>query len=37
MKPAQKTDLNNLLPMPAQRITVPLDRLFSKDEVLRRD
>jgi hypothetical protein len=32
MKPAQKTDLNVLFPMPAQQITVSLDRVFSKDE-----
>ena len=32
MKPAQKTDLNVLMPIPAKHIIVPLDRLFSKDE-----
>lgn len=32
MKPAQKTDLNVLLSMPAKHISVALDRVFSKDE-----
>ena len=32
MNPAKKTDLNTVIPMPPQHITVPLDRLFSKDE-----
>lgn len=32
MSPAQKTDLPTLIPMPAQHISIALDRLFSKDE-----
>jgi hypothetical protein len=32
MKPAQKTDLAILLPMPTEHITIVLDRSFSKDE-----
>jgi hypothetical protein len=31
MKPVQKTDLPNLLPMPAQQTTVLLNRTFAKD------
>lgn len=34
MKPAQKTDLAVRLPMPAQHISVVLNRSFSKDETV---
>jgi hypothetical protein len=32
MKPVQKTDLNVIFPMPAQQITIVLDRVFSSEE-----
>ncbi len=32
MNPAQKNDLPVSLPMPTKHVTVPLDRVFSKDE-----